>query len=331
MSKKLLLSIAAAALFSGTMMAQVADPVIPSVVTLTPYDDMGVDLPSVNSQITVTMDAVPNVPVTVMYITGNGFAMNMNYERINVPGETFTIPLSREKWGVPYNEVYYLNLVVTFTYGEGDEIDYYINPDTKEPVVASCMYMTADTGDARLELTFPNQQNIDNGDFSLSGAYEMHSGSLYFSKEVGTTNAFGSVMLYDADGGEINFDPIIISVNSGEWSEMDGLYMVSFTFQTDEEIDVDSISEIVYSFSGFSYEGAPIIIEPFSISTISSTPKVAQPVKKSKLSSSLSLPNEGVTVFNIQGNLVYSNASNDIISSLPAGLYIIDGKKVFIK
>lgn len=330
MSKKLLLSLVAATLVGGTMLAQVANPVIPSTVELTPYDDMGVDLPSVNSQITVTMDAVPNVPVTVMYITGNGFAMNMNYERISVDEKkTFTIPLSREKWGVPYNEVYYLNLVVTFTYGEGDEIDYYVNPDTNEPVVASCMYMTKDTGDARLELTFPNQQNIDNEMYTISQAYQSGVCTAYFSKEVKAENASGYIYIAGKDGEELAYSDL--EFDNAEWSEMDGLYKVDFKYTPDSIFIESEVSEMDITFEGIFVDEVEMTIPEIVLFPASSSNRAPQKKAKGKLASDMSVTTDGLKVFNIQGNLVKDNASQNDVNALPTGLYIVNGKKVLVK
>lgn len=331
MSKNLLLSIAAATLLSGTMMAQVADPVIPSVVTLTPYDEMGVNLPSVNSQITVTMDAVPNVPVTVMYITGNGFAMNMNYERISVEDKkTFTIPLSREKWGVPYNEVYYLNLVVTFTYGEGDEIEYYLNPETMEPVVASCMYMTADSGDARLELTFPNQQNIDNEMYSIAQAYGIGECNAFFSKTVDASASTGIIIVYDFDGEELSSSELIYK--NEEWSDMDGLYQVNYTYEPEDEINSDDIARIEIQFGGVTYVGgAEMDIPAITLYPKQETKAAPRKNAKSKLSEELGISDAAFKIFNTQGSLINANATKTDVDALPSGLYIVNGKKVLIK
>lgn len=40
---------------------------------------------------------------------------------------------------------------------------------------------------------------------------------------------------------------------------------------------------------------------------------------------------EGLKVFNIQGNLVKDNATQADVNALPAGLYIVNGKKILVK
>lgn len=297
--------------------------VLPTSATFAPDGEDGAILPSTNTTITVVFNETPSVPATAMLITGNGFGMEMKMITQKEASQTFTIDLTQKDWGVPYNEWYYMQMAVTFMNGE----DYYYGPD-REPVVFQAMYMTEDTGDARLELTFPNQQNINNEEYTLAQAYQSGTGTLYFSKVVNTLGASGSLSVFDANGDDLVF-PIDIEIEDGEWSDMDGLFVVNFTFDP-EDIDVNEISKMEYSFEGFTAEGKNIDVDSV-ILTQKSSRKVARKNDKSQIASEIEVSNEGFSVFNLQGVLVKENATNADVNKLPKGLYIANGKKIVVK
>lgn len=317
--KKFLLSLSALALSLGAF-AQ-SDVVLPSMVTFNPADEEGegfVVLASVNETIHVTMDKVPSVPVTIMYVTGNSFGIDMKYERMTVTSNEFNIPLTRESWGVPYNETFILNLGITFTYGEGDDIEYYLNEDD-EPIFFQATYMTHDDGPAELVRTYPSGEWEKY--FTFTDAYEDGTASLFYTKEVKVDDVLGTIQYFDPDGLEWDA-PVEISSYTQGWSDMDGLYVVSFNY-ADAEYSAEDLSKIVIDITGVSAGNTTIVLD--------NTGVAPQNVRKAKkgVESGLATSVEPTNVYSVQGTIVKKNATD--LSGLLPGMYIFNGKKVVVK
>ena len=339
--KKALLFMAAVALGASAAFAQIENPILPTTATFTPGNN-GQDaedpfiMDGVNQTITVTFDTVPNIPATVMFATGAGDAIGMEYKRLPVVGNTLTIPLTRADWGYPYNEVYYLNMVVTFTYDvdvDGETIpEYYLNDDG-EPVYFQRMYLTPDTGAARLEKYAPNN-TMFNEDFTFADAYEEGNMYVYFSKTVTAPNTVAHVKYYDTDNSLI--DEGDVTLTSQGWSEMDGLYQIVFNY-TSSDYEASDLSRIEIQLNPVQWDN-PETPDPESISSpvivlnnTTTTPQAAPRKAKKGVANGLAVGTESVNVYNLQGMLVVKNASNSDIKNLAPGMYIVNGKKVAVK
>lgn len=314
--KKIFTAMAALALCSTAAFAQ--DVVLPSSVQFDPSEEDGMFLNSTEQVIHVTMNEVPSVPVTIMYVTGNGFGMNMDYKRKDVTEKSFDIQLTTEDWGVPFNEMYYLNLIVTFTYGEGEDIEYYLNDDD-EPVAFQAMYITPDTGAPTLVKYSPN--NEWNG-VSFARAYADNEFKLYYTKKVDVTGVLGNIQYYDEDGAPIYKKPVEIPSYSEGWSDMDGLYVISFHY-ADADFSAEELSKIVIDITGVS-----VGKKTFELDNTEVSPRKVVKNKKG-LEASLATSVEPMNVYSVQGALVKENAKD--LSGLQPGLYIVNGKKVVVK
>ncbi|MDE6009415.1 MAG: hypothetical protein K2G90_09435 [Muribaculaceae bacterium] len=312
--KKLFTAMAALALCSTAAFALDTNVVLPDTISFSPYEEDGEFLNSTEQVIHVTMDKVPSVPVTIMYITGNGFEMNMDYKRIDNPGSSFDIQLTTADWGVPFNEMYYLNLIVTFTYGEGEDIEYYLNED-EEPVAFQAMYITPDTGAPSLVKYAPN--NDWNG-VSFARAYEENEFKLFYTKEVKVEGELGTIQYYM---GEELVDEISIPSYSKGWSDMDGLYVISFPY-ANEDFSADELSKIVINITGVSAGNKEIELDNSSVAP-------QKRIIKKGLEAELATSSEPTNVYSVQGTLVKKNATE--LSGLQPGLYIANGKKVVVK
>lgn len=339
--KKSLLFVAALALGASAAFAQVENPVLPTSATFTPgYNDVDNSedpflMDNVNQTITVTFDVTPNIPATVMFATGAGDAIGMEYKRIPVVGNTLTIPLTRADWGYPYNEVYFLNMVVTFTYDvevDGEIVpDYYLNSEG-EPIYFQRMYMAPDTGAARLEKYAPNDSMFDE-DFTFANAYQEGNMYVYFSKEVTVPQNVATVKYYDGEDEILSFTA---ETASAQWSEMDGLYQVVFKYSSDEYVASD-ISRIEIQLNPVQWENpetqlpesisSPVIV----LNNITTVPQAAPRKAKKGVANGLAVGTESVNVYNLQGMLVVKNASNNDIKNLTPGMYIVNGKKIAVK
>lgn len=340
--KKSLLFVAALALGASAAFAQVENPILPTTATFTPGNN-GQDaedpfiMDDVNQTITVTFDTVPNIPATVMFATGAGDAIGMEYKRLPVVGNTLTIPLTRADWGYPYNEVYYLNMVVTFTYDvevDGEIVpEYYLNDDG-EPVYFQRMYLTPDTGAARIEKYAPND-TMFNEDFTFANAYQEGNMYVYFSKAVTAPEEVATITLYNTVGAYL--DSYEATLTSHEWSEMDGLYQIVFPYAS-ADYSAAEISKIEIQLNPVQWEN-PDTPEPESITSplivlnndSIVAPQAAPRKAKKGVANGLAVGTESVNVYNLQGMLVVKNASNSDIKNLAPGMYIVNGKKVVVK
>lgn len=61
------------------------------------------------------------------------------------------------------------------------------------------------------------------------------------------------------------------------------------------------------------------------------TPQNAPRKIKSRMANELTNGNELVNVYNVQGMLVKESVKKTAINELPAGLYIVDGKKIVVR
>lgn len=306
---------------------QESNVILPDSVWFTPYEEDGLVLNSVNDVITVHMDKVPNVPVTFMFVTGNGFGIDMQYIRDTITSTSYNLKLERKYWGVPYNEEFFLNLAVTFTYGEGDDIEYYLNKDG-EPIVFQAMYMTHDNGSAEFVRSYPTGEWEKY--YTFKNAYEDGTGTLYFTKEVQLPqNSIGTIH-YFVDDEEI--DSVSISNFEASWSEWDGLYAVNFVWSS-EDYTADDLSEVVIDFDNITYDGQSISIPAMKLENINLSNNRSN--KKSSNTADINAiitSEDGVfDIYNIQGSVVKKNANNADIKQLPRGLYVVNGKKMIVR
>ena len=320
--KKIFTAMAALALCSTAAFAQ--GVVLPSSIEFSPYDEDGEFLPSTEQVIHVTMDEVPSVPVTIMYVTGNGFGMNMDFKRIENPGASFDIQLTTADWGVPFNEMYYLNLIVTFTYGEGEDIEYYLNDDD-EPVAFQAMYITPDTGDAAWAKNYPTERNFTEEGLTFARFYNVGECTFYFTKEVTLPSGSIGTITYTSEGEDT---PERITTYTAEWDEEMGLYAVTVDVRNEDYTSAD-LEGIKISLTNVKNSKNEVINVPaIVVENTDATPKKAP---KKGIANGLISNIETVNIYNVQGTLVKENVSANAVNELPAGLYIVNGKKVVVR
>lgn len=338
--KKILLFFGAVAMAATASFAQVVNPILPTSATFNPgsVDPEDVYLmDSVNQSITVTFDVQPNVPVAVMYVTGNGFGLGMNYEYLTAVDRQITIDMNREKWGIPYQQTYFLHLAVTFAYDvvneEGETVpEYYLDADG-EPVIFERIYMTPDDGEARLETWFPNN-TMFNEDYTFADAYDAGAMYVYFSKPVVAPEDVATVTYYSSNGGFI--DSFEVPVLEQEWSDMDGLYQVLFSFASPDftadkigkiEIQLNPVKWLNPATTEYENITSPVIV----LSNSGVKPQAVPRKVKKGVANGLAVGTESVSVYNLQGILVVKNASTEDLKNLAPGMYIINGQKFVVK
>lgn len=327
--KKLLQTLAALVLGSAAAFAQASGPVLPTKASFNPGAEGNEEIvlaDSTNHTITVTFDVTPSLPASAVLITGNGFNMTRRVITQQEPDSKFIIPVETSAWGIPYNQWYILQVAVVFM----DQRNNYIRDEKGSPVVFQASYMTPDTGDARCVATFPMQRNINDEMLTLQQAYQNGFGSLYFTKEVDCSIATGSLTLWNVSGNRITA-PLPLGFSDGEWSDLDGLYVVNFSFDN-EAVAPEFIAKMKYSFSGFTASDATVAVPDIVlVPKTSITSELSPSSPKIRLSSDLAASVEDVKVYSLQGVLIMDNASAEDVRQLPAGVYIVNGEKVAVK
>lgn len=118
------------------------------------------------------------------------------------------------------------------------------------------------------------------------------------------------------------------------WNRLDGYYTVSFIFAS-EDYPEEDLSSVKITLNGVVYnpgDGLPTV--PVTVAPVVLTKEEVQqaPRKvKNRMSDELTNGNELVNIYNVQGMLVKENVSKSAITELPAGFYIVDGKKIVVR
>lgn len=330
--KKILLSLATLALGASAVFAQSA-PFISGVTfsapgqeKVDPEEDI-YELPTPEVTISMEFDGWNDEEATklgyapkLMVATGMGFGVEPMFYDLESKTSTFTFTMNEETWGQPYMGMLNAVLMVCFM---DDDMDFYVTEDG-EPVFYQAIYTAPNTFAARFEYAAPNGLWEDE---TFADAYNRGEVSFVFSNPVQFANPeeIGTIS-YFIDDVEI---PVEITEYTSEWDMLNGLWAVTFKF-SNEEFMADDLSQIVIELSGVeSVIGeTPITVQPLVLSNVASP--APRKIKKA-MEGDLTSGNELVNVYNVQGTLVKESVNKSAIKDLPAGLYIVDGKKYVVR
>lgn len=316
--KKFLLSLAALVMSTGAVFAQ------DEYMTFNPV--AGDELSSLSSTITATIvqDSItaPAVLAVVQPVGGGGFNQFLAQPlELPIVNGGITINLNSEMWGLPFFENYYVQLMVVLYKENGEPI--VINPeaeeDDQELLICATAYTCPDEAPATFVKYSPD--NEWNG-VTFEQAYEYNVFKLYYTKQVSVVGSLGTIQYYVDDEPMLE-EPKEIPSYTAEWSDMDGLYVISFPYAS-EEYDGEDLSKIEIDITGVSAGQQPIILDNSPVA-----PQQRVVKNKKGLETGLATSLEPANVYSVQGTLVKKNATD--LSGLQPGLYIVDGKKVVVK
>lgn len=326
--KKLFTTMAVLALCSTAAFAQEIDPV---------DFTLGTDsISSFNNTVTVTVNDTQAAYAIVQLVSGYGFSQNAAEPYpidLNEDGNTFVVPINESTWGDPFNGTYYLNVMVVLTDNEFETI---FDPETEEPVMGMIGYSYSPK-EAIFVKSVPNNDWLTT---TFDDAYENENNKfkLYFSREVNPTGTIGTIEYFDPDG--ISYEvitPITVSEYTTEWSDLDGMCIVSFPY-ANAEFEAEDLGCIKFTFNPFHYEyedgdvtiSGNTVVGDIILSN-GAMPAPQQRIVKNKkgLEAGLTVSSVPVNVYSVQGTLLKKNATD--LSGLQPGLYIVDGKKVVVK
>ena len=329
--KKFLLSLAALALSTGAAFAQNA--FITGVTFSTPGQEV------IDEEENIYELPTPEVAISMefkdfkatemrdlgyepklMVATGMGFGVEPMFYDLESKTSTFTFTMNEETWGQPYMGMLNAVLMVCFM---DDDMDFYVTEDG-EPVFYQAIYTAPNTFTARFEYAAPNGVWEDE---TFADAYNRGEVSFVFSNPVTFTNIanIGKIR-YIGEGFDESYD---ITDYTSDWDMLNGLWAVTFAL-SNEDFTAEDLSQIVITLSGVeSVIGeSSITVQPLVLNNVAAP--APRKIKKA-MEGDLTSGNELVNVYNVQGTLVKESVNKSAIKDLPAGLYIVDGKKYVVR
>ncbi len=276
---------------------------------------------------TLTPDAfiyAPNADgALVMPVSGYGFSQNPQEPfPVDLNGNTITIPLDKDMWGEPFDGKYYLQLLVVLTEDETP----IVNMETEEYVMGMAAYQCYDLDPAEWVKNFPSERSWTEEGLTFSRFYEIGICTFYFTEKVTLPDVPGYIIYTDKNGG--TDEPDIENFTYG-WDDELGLFAVNVNVKNSEYAAAD-LHSIEVVLEGVKNGNEQEISVP-SIMAVNSTSPRTSPRKIKGVESGLVSANETVNIFNVQGMLVKENVSAKAVNELPAGLYIVNGKKVVVR
>lgn len=312
-------------------------------------------LPSVNDVVKIELenfnpnfDSIGGWEPYVVWTMGTGFAVDQAFEQPTpIVGltNTYGFTLNKEKWGNPSGGNFYVTIMVCFVKLDGEDIVDMLYGADEEPVMYDVSYITPNVFPAEFLYAYPNGAWED-GD-SFTNAYKANGDGCRFNfnniVDFSDNDLMGTIV-YNRVSEEPAIEFISLSGNTDTVTEenkiptgqasvgynpLDGNYVVSVHYYN-PNINADDITSIDITLMGMSSMGSDIQDEDATIYNDASTPNL-QKMKMSRLAEGLGEANTSVDVYNVQGMKVQSNINKSDIKNLPAGLYIVEGKKVIIR
>lgn len=251
--------------------------------------------------------------------------------------DSFTLTIQDEWWGEPFGGYY--NLAIIFPYvtdEDGEEVFFPDFVDGEEGDIympLEVYFKTKDTAPATFLGVYPSPEDVEDAEMSLDDLYE--SGILEFTFSnlaTITDDAIAQVRIASAEGDNVTFtvsnEELMDYNEEPNWNRM-GQFVVAVPIYSDM-VDFTDINLIMVSLTGIETEDGDSLgrlVGQYSSNTRRMTPK-----NNNQGDSKLSLVNDSsVAVYTIQGTLINDKMNPSQVSELPAGLYIVDGKKVIVK
>ena len=325
--RKIFTAIAALVLGSTAAFAQFGE----QLINFSP--EYGSELSSRNTTITITpstmalMLAPEATGVLVQGVAGQGFnqlPMEPTYYPFDdVDNKVVTLPLTDASWALPYFEVYYLQMFAVLADANKNPI---ISEDLEDYVMGITAYTTPDNAPAAWALNYPSERNFTQEGLTFKRFYEAGVCTFYFTKEVKLPEN-GYIAYASKTGTDREFE---ITEYEADWAPDLGLYAITVKIAR-PEFTLDNLASIEIGIEGVeNAEGQEINVPAIYVENTSSSPQAA-PRKSKSMEEGLVSGNENVNVYNVQGMLVKENVSSDAVNALPAGMYIVNGKKVLVR
>lgn len=324
--KKFFTIIAAVVLGSTAAFAQEENP----FMSITP--GYGATLDSRNTTVTIAPTPMGSIfapgaaGVLVQGIAGQGFNQ-LPMEPVFYPfeGGVAAVQLTDASWALPYFEVYYLQLFVVFADATGTPI---YSEDLEDYVMGITAYKTPDNNPAAWAKNYPSERNFTDEGLTFKRFYEAGTCTFYFTKKVTLPDdaPIGYILYADKAGNE---EGVEIENFEADWASDLGLFAITVNI-SNPEFTVNNLASIEVVLEGVENGNNEEISVPAIYAENTTSPQAAPRKSKSKEECLVS-GNETVNVYNVQGIIVKENVSANAVKELPAGMYIVNGKKVLVR
>lgn len=341
-----------AAWAAGTALTFAADPTPPAnglidgvsfnVVGQEFIEDGAYSVPSVDATVNITfknydVDKAEELGLTpmAMLATGSGFAIGIAYEPlVGNDGVNYTLTLNKEKWGDPYLGNFYVTVMVFFA---TEDMEFY--EFDEEPVMYEVSYTTPNTVPAVLVSTYPDADNP--WEYETFTRFYDAGGEVRFNfsnmVEFAENVSWGTVTIYLKDEFELPIDAPIEKSDgevlgfgqaTSEWNALDSYCTVTVCSANDGAL-ADDIDRIEIALTGVKSFGQDVTVPALVLRNVAPAQRVAEKAPGTAGVIGIAADgNETVSVYNLQGVCVMENATKAAVSTLPAGIYIVNGKKI---
>lgn len=291
-----------------------------------------------NGTVTFTFDeSVKLVKDEIMAVGLNGWGFEMNFLQLdfdvvsNDEVNSVVVKVDRTSWGDPalsdsgemdengnYVADFHLTVLLQGIYdADGNMIG-----EDEEWGGPSASYICPNTFDAYFLHTAPSSEY-----FSAEMAYDNEVIAFCFSNQVTLSSDANAKIKYYYDDEALN--PIIVNNLECIQDEYTGVWKVLVPVNNTSITESSMLEEMTITLNGVnSFDEIDAVYESVPSGWNSYAAR-----KKTQQAGTLKLvPVYGVsTVYNVLGNVVKTNATNEEINSLPSGIYIINGVKKIIR
>ena len=322
MRKSLLFMLAALASISASALD--IDTIPPTLVSVNPASDSSV----ANRNFEVTFTYAQPVKVdTVKIMGGPRFSRIITQKILDMPSPSteVTVTVNADEWGTPSSGEYMLEVTLASMYNEnGDK--YMVNEMVDDEEIyynytESVYYTSPDTTPAAFVNVDPDPAETTAWDAYMDGWGII---AFNFSNIVELTGeGAGATVTYYITGMDPEDFEIAAEDLWCDWDFWTGNYSVSVELPSMTEITETNLEELAISLAGVTYGGLPVSVDAVTYSSSSnrrSAPSISG-VHGPQIESMTHI------IYNMQGNKVCTGNVNN----LPAGIYIVDGKKTIVK
>lgn len=260
----------------------------------------------------------------VQTIGGNGFGQDpVEPFPVEMENGKISITLDKNMWGFPFNEVYHIQLIVILTDADGVPI---YDEESEDYVMDMSAYRCEDTAPAAWAINYPNNRSWEEEGLTFDRFYSIGDCTFYFTKEVTLPNDVKGFIEYETDDELIEEEIVEVSA---DMDEMVGLYAVTVNVKN-KNLTASQLISITVGLEGVTDADGNAITVP-EITAVNDTTLKKTPRQKKALENGIAPGNESVNIYNVQGILVKENVDATAVNELPAGMYIVNGKKVVVR
>lgn len=302
----------------------------PSLVSVDPAEGSSI---SDRSKCTVTFEFSEAVTATtVQYLGGARFNPTISEGTINMaaPSKFVKVEVPAEAWGDPASGEYLLNVTLTtikdaagkqimVTEKDEDGVEY------SYPYTVSSNYTSPSISNAKYIGLDPDPATTTVWDVYSEGWGFVN---FLFDEEVSlAATAQGIVTCYLNDGSDITFE---ISHDDlwADWDFWTGAYAITVPMMPDASITQENLTRIEVELYDVMIGGTEQEFDA-TYDLVSAPQRIAE--RNNTASSKLTLSEESSNVvYDIHGRVVM-NTANQNIKDLPAGIYVMGGKKFIVR